>query len=351
LKIVAIIIGAIALFRSPFGAFMYPTVSMYLLIHLVFKMGATMLLAYHVAKINKWVGGMIAVGAISLMHPVYSNFSDTYLFLMVCYGIVYMSVQQGNKDHLFTAMRVFVIVHVFSCVLQYIGISTPWVPAEPGRVEGLMGNLNGASGAIALCIPLFFKKPWLYLLPVPVLGLFLINSSGGMIGSFFAGMIYIWMVDVEYKKQIAYGSVLLLACFFIFYDTPNIMHRSECWQRVFPIYFNGLEVKFQKLLGVGIGNWKLFNQVSIQAGNITPGWDRLHNVFLQGFMEMGFPFLILLTGYVITTLKRLREPLYLSALGAIWVVCMGNSVFHQNAINGMFIVIWLGLIGRHLRRI
>ena len=309
------------------------------------------MLAYHVAKISIWAGAMIGVGAISLMHPMYSQLSDTYLFLMVCYGIVYLSVQKGNKEHVFTAMRIFVFAHVFTCVLQYFGGSTPWVPVSAGRIEGLMGNLNGASGAIALCIPLFFKKPWFYFIPIPLFGLFLINSSGGMIGSFFAGMIYIWLSDVEFKKHIVWGSVILILCFFVFYDTPNIMHRSECWQRVFPIYFSGLEVKFQKFLGVGIGNWKIFNQISIQAGNITPGWDRLHNVFLQGFMEMGFPFLICLAGYVITTLKKLRDPVYLAALGAIFVLCMGNSVFHQNAINGMFIVIWLGLIGRKLRRI
>ena len=325
---------------------MTPEVSMYLVLTIVFKMGMAAMMGYYLFKVNRWAGALFFLAAISFTHPLYTRFSDDALFMMMLYGGLYLVVQREKSQPFLIGMVVFTLLHVYFAVLQACGITDiMWIPTHNVRVEGLMGNPNGAAAAIALCIPAFFQKNLKYLLPIPILGLILIDCSGGAIGAILATTIYLFVEFKLWRVFIVAGGLIALVLFLCFVDTPVIDQRVYGWYKALVLYFKGFDLPFQKVLGVGIGNWKLFNDIAIKAGNIEPGWTRLHNTFIQGFIEMGFPFLVILTGYL-TSLRKLRDPHMLAALGAIFIVCSANSVFHMNAVNGMFIVIWLSIIGK-----
>ena len=126
--------------------------------------------------------------------------------------------------------------------------------------------------------------------------------------------------------------------------TPNIDARVRNWKKVWPLF------KEVWWFGVGIGNWKIVNTKLIQAGYIQPGWIRLHNTFIQATVEMGAGFLVLLAGYIVNIIKRLKGNYHLLApLAAIVIVGNANSVFRMNTVNGMIIVFWLAYIERTLR--
>ena len=83
------------------------------------------------------------------------------------------------------------------------------------------------------------------------------------------------------------------------------------------------------------------------------GFQRLHNTFLQNYIEMGVASIIVTLGYYIDIARRMnifnKAIIPISAIAAITGCCIANSVFRMNAINSMFIITWMAILEIELR--
>lgn len=359
-KLIPVAILLMATLRCPPMDFLITKLGMDDILRVMAILGASAIIGIHVVQINVWVGLLVFTAAISHIYPIYSLYSTLSLFMfMLCVMVYYMLVKDKIKaEYILTPMAIFAMFHSGFLILHFQSIFPPIYgnlkPADGDMmVVGLMSNPNDAAAALAICLPALFRKKWCWAIPLILAGLYCAKSTGGILGCFVAGGLFLMMAEIRFKKEIFAVLVLSLAASLLFIDQPSASVRSEAWREFIYNHFNQTitpGIKNQTFFGIGLGNWEFVRQtIGTVDGNGL--WTNAHNTFVHGFVEMGFPFLVVLAGYSYSILSRIKKAMVIeaAALGAIVTVCNTNSVFQMNAVNGMFIVFWLALVEIELK--
>jgi len=322
--------------------------------------------AYLIKEVNLWAGILLITGLISHSLPwfilsgvnqLHTTRSYIALDWMVFSLILYALLVKTDYDieTVYNMICVAALIQVVWLISQRIGYDPYRLIGFKGNLEvtGLMANPNETSAFIAICTPAFFRGKWLWFLPVVMVGLFILGCLNGMLALSAAGAIYLFLF--AYKKRnivLIIGAVVGVAL--VVYDmySSNLVGSTEArlyiWKKSI-----SLTLINQPFLGFGLGNWANIDQLLInnQAYEGTTSWSRLHNSFIQGYVEMGAMFIVVMIGYGSDIYRRYKKGIVpLCALAVIFICCNTNSLFRMNAINGMFAILWLAILEKSLRK-
>ena len=304
--------------------------------------------------VNIWVGAFLLLALFSHSIPwlilsggKYIQTWESYMALStVMFGCILYSILSTiklEKRILYNMLCIVALINVVFIIFQISGIDPYVIFGAKGNCSptGLMSNRNETAAFIAICSPAFFRKKWAWFIPLLLLSLFCMRSFNGIIGIGAAVTVFIWLRGRRIAAVCA-GTVATI--FFVWYDGVSttvdaITPRLYIWKNAILLTYDNCRV-----MGVGLGNWKIINQILTEAGWFSDGgkWSRIHNSFIQGYVEMGIVFIILVLGYLKSILSK--NSVHMAALAAIVVCCSTNSLFRMNAINGMVVILWAAML-------
>lgn len=261
------------------------------------------------------------------------------LFGLGWYLFVY---QFGDKKLLMDVICVIALAHFLATFIQWLNIPSLF----SGAVCGLTFNPNEGSAMFALCFPAFLQEGRKRYLLIIFAGLAMVHSFGGAL-AVTAGLIFWGCMSGYYF--IAIPTVIALGLFWWCVDTPSASARWIVWKNAFNMYLPNWK------WGCGLGHWETISQELVRSNiQLLPGnnlaWTRLHNTFLNGLVEMGIGFAIIISGYFINTFRKLTRKAIIpfTALIVIIICCSTNSMFRMNAVNAMIAVTWLAVLQKQL---
>ena len=319
---------------------------------LTFQIGSALILAAFITfYINTWAGiflGWIVIGT-CLSSLLYSDFKILYssqsieAIRAVTSGfVIYIVIVLVRPDEkwILNMLCVALILHLFCQLAQFVNNSAS---------VGIMYNPNGAGTFAALCSVAFYRPGWCYLFFIPLTSVIYAKSFGGAVGLGCA------VVGFGFTQSWRVGFLAILimtemACLYaLIVDIPSF-NRLGAWKFAMVFSFENLWP-----IGVGTGEWKAyFNKIydlGYLGGTGRRTWIRLHNTWIEGFVEMGLPFMALCIAFVIDNVRRFTQKATIPMLGlaVIFGVGMSNSFFKFNPLNGLVAIILLSLLTIHTR--
>jgi hypothetical protein len=281
----------------------------------------------------------------------------TLLIGMLCYFVV--SESKLNKDAVVNVFCIACLFHIAFIVLQAAGLNPYWIYGLATTSEsnvGLTANVNEGSAMIALLAPCFFRKLWVFCLPLLFFGLFLSKATGGALAVLVITFCYFFFYK-KYRYPSILAVTLLAIVFYTYIDKPDIGNRPVVWADAVkttlsdnPVIVKNVVLEKNIILGFGIGHW---HDISLYALKKPGGayFERAHNTFIHCFLELGVLFVILLVLYAAQLIKYARKNMiFVFALTSIFIVCSVNSAFRINALNSFIMIIWLALIESERRQ-
>lgn len=336
-----IILIAVALFLG--GIIRFPADDLRLEILFLFKLSCVATVAICLWRYNMWLSLFLVFAAFSMICPFYTKVSCA-AFENVFYGMVLIlslniMVDTDNVGLLLNAICLIAFANILFLLLQYFDMDPLFIPVSAGAnpPTGLMGNRNFVNALLAFCLPAFFRKRWVYFVPIIVLGLIMSKSSGGTLAA-MAGVIFYFAL--KKKNVIKISALILAACvlFILFIDPPvgSFAKRIEAWHGALPFY------KQHWAIGCGLGHWKIVFKVHELTSKLW--WSTAHNEVFQGAFEMGVGFIAILIGYAISAFRKFRKEALVSAtaLIIIFLNSLVNFPFHI-ATTAMVAVIWMAI--------
>ena len=321
------------------------------------RVGSVFLCAAFLMEINVWAGMLLLLALFSHSLPMFvlSGFDfmhtkQSYLALDAvltgCAIYVVIVLKCRDINPLLNMICIIAMFQTLFLVVQNFGFD-PYVLfglIGEGANTGLMTNPNESAAFLALCSPAFFRGRLAWGLIFIVIGLALSCSTGGVLGFGLAAMFYISMRGLFW---VTLPLIIMTGLFLAFIDNP--LTSSESITDRFGWWSDALKLQHKNngwWFGIGLGNWKLIYPELARAGVLKAGCIRLHNSFVQGIVEMGILFPVIVIGYMINTVKRYtsRALLPCSAMFSIFATGMTNSLFRMNAINSMVAVAWFAML-------
>lgn len=315
-----------------------------------FRVGSLALFAtYLFFDVNRWAGMLLMLGIVSHIYPGFTQASYISLNSLAIGCGLYALIVKKVKDTEFL-MDIFclaVIAMVIALTFQAFG-------KDPFRVfygikmvgennEGLMSNRNETSAFIAINGIAFLRTKWRWFIPVVIMGLYFAQGLGGMLAFGLGTVFFAWCHG--YRLWPIIGLIAALTAAYFIIEDLGMSNRFRVWK--IGLYRWWADWTW---LGCGIGNWKIQKDLPFLAmgkGVRVPYLD-LHNSFIQGLVEMGPAFVVIIGGFFGSIFYRARPYLKdlsipIAAIICIIVASSVNTMERMNAINAMFSIAWLAI--------
>lgn len=180
-----------------------------------FEIFALIGIGVYIWKVNRWIGSLFLYTVATI--PFHEAISIEIMFAIACYGLLFLAVAHGkwNVNWFWNVFCVAAILNVVFQVAQYFGLWIMQIPtAGLTSYVGILSNTNETSAFLAITLPCFFRPKWKWLLPIPVLGLFLSSSIGGAVAAGLTGLLWCAMnIRNIGFKQGAIAAVVILILF------------------------------------------------------------------------------------------------------------------------------------------
>ena len=195
----------------------------------IFMLGVTVLIMCGICTLRYSISlsvFMIYVSVIFYLSKSTHTGSPLYMIsiLAALYAIgAYTYRKWGwQRDVVYNALCFVIFANVAMQCEQWIGypvLDKFKNSYTPGYYTGLMGNPNDTSAMYAMCLPLFFRKSWIWTLPVVVLGLVLACTSNGILAAAIVSTIYVaWKYKNAGQKVILGIIPIFLLLFGLYVD-------------------------------------------------------------------------------------------------------------------------------------
>ena len=288
-----------------------------------------------------------------------------YIFLYIL--LLQTAVDKLKKDYLpmiLNSICFIALLQTTMVILNYYGVWFLILPKgaegnvlpsilemRPGSghyiTTGFLSNINMSGAFLALCLPAFFRKRWLWFIPLIFVGVYLSHSLGGIVPAWFAlGAFILWKVYGTNKT--VFFALIGMALTYIFYlifkeNSPlyNIIRYKvwgEIWEHIVPK---------KPIVGWGVGSFKQFfpviHKFMIKSPYAIERWTSAHNEYLQLLVEQGVIGLGLILGYLITLFRKI--PISIIAPIATIALLTGllnsgvNFLFHTTG--GILFLAWV----------
>jgi len=331
----------------------------------LFQVGVLIVFFAVLWGINKWVALFMLLAVVSHVVPVVTVESQATLkCVLFGLGWYFFIHSFGNEKVLMDVICVIAFAHFMATFIQYFKIPSLF----SGDVCGLMFNPNEGSALFALCFPAFLRdrtiyslptscvlrfrgrayvtikdiKLW-YCLPMVFFGLAMTSSFNGVLATTIGAIFYACVLG---HYWVIVPSIILFGLFWLFIDFPHASDRWIVWKNAFKIYLPHWK------WGCGLGHWEAISRKLVEANiHLLPGhygtWTRLHNTFVNGLIEMGVGFAVIVSGYLGNFVWKFtrKNAIQFTALIVIVLCCSTNSMFRMNAVNGLLAITWLAMLG------
>lgn len=274
----------------------------------------------------------------------------SYIALMMI-GIFLAAAQGLSKiraEIVYMAMRSGAVLLVVWMAVEALGLVRRFGPDI--YIVGPF-NINEAAIYLALCLPAFLQKKWIWGLPILIAGLFACHSTTGAAAACAGGIVYVLLKSGQRATLPIIGGAASLLVLFLAYCDPVAglvaNPRWETWRQIVLSFHADWD-------GRGLGSFAdLFPVMTMGNPLLSPlggsAWVQAHNEFLQVGFELGLQALALLVAYVIwgavnAWMRRGNDEIAIPAAGmaAVVVSSFGFHNFHVAPI-ALLGVAWIGL--------
>lgn len=242
-------------------------------------------------------------------------------FLQACFKV--------ECDRLMNAMCGFAVLHSCICIIQrftganVLGLLYRDIEFQAGifPISSVLGNPNYVAANLSMCIPLFFRKKWKYLLPLPIFVLLTSECLGAVVAAVAGGLCLVCDKVGKWRKGGLVGigiGIALIAVFACLLDDRDLSSlsddiRFEVWvDTIKRIYNGGWQVV---LFGFGAGKAYTAHQMHY-----------MHNDYFVVLYRYGMIGLGLLAVYITSTLYSKKPPLIVRA--ALLAACVNMTNYN-----------------------
>jgi len=317
--VIAAVLAMACLWRAP-GFPVHPSGMVYMpdirfMFQNAFAWGAITVFSYYLAtQINLWVGLFVVLASFSAYYPINTSTAERTHQLII-YGVIWYTVcvhflnTKKAVNWILNAICIIALVNCAFLIMQgyfdYDPMHQGVPPLWGGVIDktpnvGLMSCYNGASAMLAFCFPAFLRKRWWIGLFPLALGLIFAHTFGGPLAIACALTLWVFVRFRERVYKLLFVLIVIISLFGYtkYVDKPDHSWRLKAWKfayfKVYPQH---------PLFGYGLGHWKLVfkrKDVAIQTSNSTSRqWHaQAHNEPIQGLVEMGILFAVVLLGYL-----------------------------------------------------
>lgn len=270
--------------------------------------------------------GLLFAHPVSRIFEAYRHNIDAMVKLSAGMIMYYWATKIKRTDFkcVFNILCTFILIECVIYGFQLLGIDLVKFCVSllvDGRKRdiwpaGTLANKNFFAVMIAIILPLFFRKSWIWCLSVVIPVLISLNTMTAMAG-ISAGIIYYGLKT--HKTYLLAGVAIGLVAFAgtIGLDDTGVTWRLNAWSQTLSIWKTWL------ILGVGPGTCDLWT-----------GFEHTHNEYLSGLYEGGLIAGILIIGFLTTFLKSAYKEtnkqmiLIHSCLISFAVCCFGSYPLH-----------------------
>lgn len=261
------------------------------------------------------------------------------LFYILLSLMIFTYVKSSNIPFRFfyNAICISALIQATIGIFQWLGFDLVylclkpiipfWVKLKPLDVPvGTLANENYLAAYLAISLPFFFRKRWIFAIPVISASLLMSNTTTAMFSAFVAVSVffkYTWVIILSIFGFIIYAA-------FIDSDPSAIFanDRFVIWSTALDKIFTNFKTI---IFGLGPG-----------AGYGQP--YALHNEYLTLWFHFGIIALFLISGFIINVERS--NKILISSFGAIVSNCLGNLPM-QLAPSLFLILIVIGLLERN----
>ena len=180
------------------------------------------------------------------------------------------------------------------------------------QIIGTIGNKMILSSFVCCLAPFLILNPlnWIPLWLIALIS----TSSGAVMALGMGSATLLWSGGKKAKIALVGLIIGILAFTWITGDIKTFEGKAGRRQ----VWAKGIELIAKRPQGYGIATWKILfpYQCGVAIRDQQPGreWNTAHNSFIQIPYEVGIPGLILLSGWIISILRKLRDPLKIAGL-------------------------------------
>lgn len=331
-------------------------------------------------------------GLVCFIHPATSILAALSI-LIYALGLAWICTGDLDRKVLYDAVCLFACLNVVWQILQWTGIPIVPRPSHNGyqSLIGLQANVDETQTLFAVCLPAFFRRNRLWLLPVPLAGIVMSQCIVGAVAASAIATLYgARFVHRRWGTRAVIGLVVLALTVTLAFSAAVRYHPSQWWSHHLwgraVMWQDSAVAALQKpLSGWGFGQYgvvmplltasrlmpvpirlQMYEEVedkqafvaaaaAMSQGDPTyfarrtwPGevWLEAHNEFVEILFAAGIPGLILLLWSCAALLRKgwqSTDPI--PCLGLL-ASCIGASVFFPWQIVPIAIItaLWAGLI-------
>jgi len=306
--------------------------------------GAFFLLACMLYRINRWIGVFVLIMLFYHIYPGYRKESIMAMWAVAVGGVWFLACVQflnsKSIEWVLNVLCVIALLNVLFLMLQVISGNK----AFPGI--GLMCNPNEISCLLGLCAPAFFRKGWIFCIPILIVGIVLTKSLSGIIIFASAVLVYAWYFKASFPIWFwVLAATVIVGFIYLDYQTGNlgqsVAARYQAVKAAMIAWYHS-----PYWMGWGLGTWKiLFSKVP----GTTTSWMTAHNEYAQLLVEAPLS-LIAIGGYCVSVVRRFMHTGYsratlmpVAAVAAAVVGCTFHFVMHIGT-TAVVVIVWLAIL-------
>lgn len=227
-------------------------------------------------------------------------------YYALCRHITDWSLVHKAIQSIFFLVALLIIMQLFGKdTLLNFNTKTP-------AILGLIGNKMILSTFVCVLAPFLIINPlnWVALSLIAVIS----TSSGAVLALGMGGATLMWF-KVKRARWTIVGLIIgILAYTMITGDFKTFAGKAG--RR--PVWVKTAKLTLDRPLGYGIGTYKVLFPVlcgkAIRDQQPGKEWNTAHNDFLQIPFEVGIPGFILLAGWIISIVRKVKNPLQLAGM-------------------------------------
>ena len=230
-------------------------------------------------------------------------------YYALCKKITDWSMVKKAIQAIFFLIITLLVMQLFGKdTLMNFGLKTP-------VILGTLGNKMMFSSFACVLAPFLILNPlnWLPLGLIAIIS----TSSGAVLALSLGAGVYVWKV-FRNGKWMCLG-LLALALVFALATGDIATFKGKAGRR--QVWEETIKLTLKRPIGYGIAVYKILfpHLCSKEIRDQQPGreWARAHNDFLQIPFEVGIPGLILLIGWIVSIIRKVKNPLKLAGLAIL----------------------------------
>jgi hypothetical protein len=164
----------------------------------------------------------------------------------------------SHRKHIYNAVCVIALINVYVEWLQLWGISVNSAPTDyfGTRMFGLTGNPNEVSALLAISLPFFFRKRWVWCIPAIVGGLVMARTTNGLLASLIVTGVYLAYRYKDNWREMAIGMIFLILAGGLYITSIDTLDIKGQMQGRGVIYKKTVELTNIHPTGWGLGQYQ-----------------------------------------------------------------------------------------------